>query len=575
MPPRSESCSEHRHGSLSRTDGPPPQWRDTGAEREGRCPACATPGFHSHRFDLGTTAGLTCRACGTLFFAPPIQDQEADYTELAADDPLFWRHYLEVGAGIHEICWPLTVVETPANTSLLDVGCGAGFGADYWRRLGRGESLGLEAAAYGRLGQTLLGQAIRPDFLHPGQPLKAEGFGVVYASEVIEHVPDPAAFLAVLREQLAPGGLLILTTPNAAFIQPENDPATVLAQLSPGFHRFLLTAEALRQLLQQAGLAQLQVLARGERLFAWASAAALPGDLPALAEQAASQSVEPAYLGALWADLNRQPPALPELRRYLAAIAYRLFKARVNAGQWAGLEELLPAITAALAADYGVAELTPAAIADCLKFLPTDRAAWESLPFYLPQLCYYRGIAARLRDNDPTVAAAWFATAAEAGERFLRHARAAQLDLQALLPNCRREQALAQLAAGEQDSAWTLLRTLATDAEQPLSWRRTLLLDAFLDAALRGLFPLAEAALTALPALDADAAFDLPLSTAIRYCHALGVLEANHRQHPEAASAAFRQAHALLAQLPTAERERQPFAGIAEQLGPWLAATGT
>lgn len=552
-------------------------WQTEGS-LAGVCPVCATVGEQTYRLDLADgdthSAGLVCHACGSLFFQPPLTDGDNAYTELAADDPLFWRHYLEVGAGIHEICWPLTVVDVPANISLLDVGCGAGFGADYWRRLGRGESLGLEVAAYGRLGQALLGQPIRAELLQPGQPLRAEGFGVVFASEVLEHVPDPAAFLAVLREQLAPGGLLVLTTPDAAFIQPEHDPATVLAQLSPGFHRFLLTADTLHRLLQQTGLAHVTVLARGERLFAWASDTPLPQDLPARLEQAVGHSVEPAYLGALWADLNRQPPAVPELRRYLAAIAYRLFKARVNAGQWTGLDELLTAITATLAGDYGVPDATPEALtalaASLPATLPAERPIWAGLPFYLPQFCYYRGMAARLRDNDPAAAVSWFAAAIALGERFLEHGRAVQLDLQALLPNGRREQALAYLAAGEQQAAWTLLQALSGDAGLPLSWRRTLLLDAFLEAALRGLFPLAEVALGALPALYAGAAFDLPLPTAIRYCHALGVLEANHRQRPEAATAAFRQAQALLANLPVAEREREPFAGIARGVQDWL-----
>ena len=39
-------------------------------------------------------------------------------------------------------------------------------------------------------------------------------FDLVTSMEVVEHVTDPAAFIAELAARLAPGGLMILSTPN-------------------------------------------------------------------------------------------------------------------------------------------------------------------------------------------------------------------------------------------------------------------------------------------------------------------------------------------------------------------------
>jgi 2-polyprenyl-6-hydroxyphenyl methylase/3-demethylubiquinone-9 3-methyltransferase len=49
-----------------------------------------------------------------------------------------------------------------------------------------------------------------------GDVQQLEGqFDLITSLEVIEHVAEPAAFMKTLAKRLAPGGLLILSTPNA------------------------------------------------------------------------------------------------------------------------------------------------------------------------------------------------------------------------------------------------------------------------------------------------------------------------------------------------------------------------
>jgi 2-polyprenyl-6-hydroxyphenyl methylase / 3-demethylubiquinone-9 3-methyltransferase len=100
--------------------------------------------------------------------------------------------------------------------SALDVGCGAGLLAEPLARLGA-KVTGIDAApeviAVARQHAAAVG--IEIDY-RVGDVQQLDGqFDLVTSLEVIEHVADPATFLKALAARLAPGGLLILSTPNA------------------------------------------------------------------------------------------------------------------------------------------------------------------------------------------------------------------------------------------------------------------------------------------------------------------------------------------------------------------------
>lgn len=97
-----------------------------------------------------------------------------------------------------------------------DVGCGAGLLCEPLVRLGA-EVVGIDAApeniAAARLHAE--GQGLAIDYRTGSiDVLGATPFDLITSLEVIEHVEDPAAFVAGLALALAPGGLLILSTPN-------------------------------------------------------------------------------------------------------------------------------------------------------------------------------------------------------------------------------------------------------------------------------------------------------------------------------------------------------------------------
>ena len=105
-----------------------------------------------------------------------------------------------------------------AGVPILDVGCGAGLLAEALAKDGfavTGLDAGAEVIEAARAHAE--GQGLSLTYRQgTAEALAAEGakFPVVTALEVIEHVADPAAFLASLKDLLAPGGLLFLSTLN-------------------------------------------------------------------------------------------------------------------------------------------------------------------------------------------------------------------------------------------------------------------------------------------------------------------------------------------------------------------------
>jgi len=99
--------------------------------------------------------------------------------------------------------------------SALDVGCGAGLLAEPLARMG-GRITAVDAAPELIAAAELhaRGQELDIDYRVAAVEDLDGRFDLVTAMEVIEHVADPQAFLASLAARLAPGGLLILSTPN-------------------------------------------------------------------------------------------------------------------------------------------------------------------------------------------------------------------------------------------------------------------------------------------------------------------------------------------------------------------------
>ncbi len=146
---------------------------------------------------------------------------------------------------------------------ILDIGCGGGLMAEPMARLGA-DVTGADAAAGNITVASLHAQeqGLDIDYLATtSEALAAQGrsYDVVMALEIVEHVADPAAFIATCRDLVKPGGLLIQSTLNRnpkSFLMGIIGAEWVMRWLPKGTHDWcrFITPDELAAMTEATGL---------------------------------------------------------------------------------------------------------------------------------------------------------------------------------------------------------------------------------------------------------------------------------------------------------------------------------
>ena len=199
----------------------------------------------------------------------------------AASDPFGWNY----GSGFPPSYWaygrlrallalleaaslkPQSALEVAAGDAALSA-CLATMGCRVVANDLRGDNLSEAVANFSN------GEAIQrlPGNLFDLDPATTGLFDLVIACEVLEHVAHTVDFLKQLRRFVAPGGHLLITTPNGSYFrnklptysQVKDFDALEQQQFKPDAdgHLFLITPDELRSVAQEAGLGV-------ERMVVW------------------------------------------------------------------------------------------------------------------------------------------------------------------------------------------------------------------------------------------------------------------------------------------------------------------
>jgi 2-polyprenyl-3-methyl-5-hydroxy-6-metoxy-1,4-benzoquinol methylase len=230
---------------------------------------------------------VQCTRCGLVQMNPQPEASEISrrYREAHGEDYLSYETANEAAflrlqelalkdAGLEEL------EQITPGRRVLDIGCATGALLEKLRDRGwqpKGVEICTPSAEYARQRRGLDVSEL---------PLEENRFPVgtfdlILASHLIEHLNDPASFVRETRRILAPGGRLILTTPNINGFQARIFRGRWRSAIFD--HLYLFSVKTLSALLEQTGFAI-------ERIVTWGGLAA--GIAPAPVKRAADKAAK-------------------------------------------------------------------------------------------------------------------------------------------------------------------------------------------------------------------------------------------------------------------------------------------
>jgi 2-polyprenyl-3-methyl-5-hydroxy-6-metoxy-1,4-benzoquinol methylase len=235
------------------------------------CNACGVDRFEPLSSVDGWTIGR-CAMCGLVYVNPaPFYDPTPAFSEMSKGfeyteymhQPVspeileFERRQLLANAGeLAGLADP--VASRGERLRFLDLGCGSGASVRGALDLGW-EAIGVDIdPELIREGRETLGADLRcVSIVESGLP--SGSFDFVKLRDVVEHLPNPLEVLATVRDLLAPGGVVLVVTPNEGGLATRARVALrrrrlLVATVPPPHHLHSFDPATLAQTMRRAGL---------------------------------------------------------------------------------------------------------------------------------------------------------------------------------------------------------------------------------------------------------------------------------------------------------------------------------
>jgi SAM-dependent methyltransferase len=268
----------------------------------GRCPSCAL-----------------VRVNPVPFFEPSPEfsemSREFQYTRFqhAVTDEVF-RHDLEQFRNQSAVALHLSE-GVRSSRRFLDVGCGYGGTVQAAAQTGW-DAVGIDIdPALVASGRERFGVDLRCGTL-PDPRLEEGRFGFIRMRDVIEHLPNPLEVLIEVRRLLAPGGVLLVATPNEGSLPTWVRDVVgvrreVVATVNPPHHLHGFSPSTLRRVLLRAGLHPLEIgtVTPTDARYVTARNMRSAGDIPRRLVWEAAKLIGMGSMLVGWAAKEHAPPA--------------------------------------------------------------------------------------------------------------------------------------------------------------------------------------------------------------------------------------------------------------------------